>query len=78
MIIANLKITPYHLTGHSNCSVAYLIDNNLFCGDIIFKNAVGRTDFYDGNENEMIKSLEKIKKINAQNFFCGHGSNFQK
>ena len=75
--IANLKIMPYRLTGHSNCSVSYLIENNLICGDIIFKNGFGRTDFYDGNEIELISSNKKIKALAPINVYCGHGDNFE-
>ena len=74
--VANLIIKPYILTGHSNCSVAYKIENNLICGDIIFKNGVGRTDFYDSNPNQQEKSINKIKMLAPLNVYCGHGENF--
>lgn len=74
--ISEINIKPYILTGHSNCSVAYLIENNLICGDIIFKHGVGRTDFYDGSEAELVSSLEKIKSLAPVNVYCGHGECF--
>lgn len=60
--------------GHSNCSVSYLVDEDLFCGDFIFKDSIGRCDLITGNSNEMKASLEKIKKIPLNyTIYPGHG-----
>ncbi len=60
--------------GHSDCSVSYIIEKNMFCGDFIFKGSVGRTDLYSGNLNEMLISIEKISKSDIDyNLYPGHG-----
>ncbi|MCR4663446.1 MAG: MBL fold metallo-hydrolase [Endomicrobiaceae bacterium] len=66
------KIIP--TPGHSKGSVCILIDDILFAGDTIFKNSIGRTDLYGGNYDELILSLQKIKKLSPGLTICpGHG-----
>ena len=50
--------------GHSVDSVTYYFynDNIMFVGDFVFKNSIGRTDLDGGNEFDMMKSIEFIKK----------------
>ena len=59
--------------GHTSDSVSYLFDNNLFSGDFIFKDSVGRWDLDTGNYNELIDSINKIKKYNNLIIYPGHG-----
>lgn len=60
--------------GHSKGSVCILIDNLLFAGDTVFKNSIGRTDLYGGNYDELILSLQKIKKLSPDTIiYPGHG-----
>lgn len=73
MNIGNFKIRIYNTPGHSKDSVCIKIDDNLFTGDTIFSGTVGRTDLFGGDENELIKSLKKIKDIDFKNVFPGHG-----
>lgn len=62
-------ITP----GHTNCSMCILLENDLFTGDTLFKNSVGRTDFPTGNSLELLKSLKKIVNFNCNfNIYPGH------
>ncbi len=60
--------------GHSKGSVAFVYKNNIFVGDTIFYNGVGRTDFYDGSEEQLIKSIQKLKPyLNGDyKIFYGH------
>ena len=74
--IADMDVHILSLKGHSECSLGYKIQNNLFCGDVLFKNAIGRTDFYDGNMHKINKSIQCIKMLSPVNVFCGHGENF--
>ncbi len=68
------KYSVIHTPGHSKGSVCILINNVLFAGDTVFKNSIGRTDLYGGNYDELISSLEKIKKLPADTIICsGHG-----
>lgn len=58
-----VTIKYIHTPGHSMGSVCYLINKYLFSGDTVFENGIGRTDFYDGNTNDMIKSVQKINSM---------------
>ena len=74
-IIDDLKIKCILTPGHTNCSVCFLLNNDLFTGDTLFHRSVGRTDFPTGNSLELRKSLKKIISYN-QNFtiYPGHDS----
>ena len=69
------KYSVIYTPGHSKGSVCILIDNTLFAGDTVFKNSIGRTDLYGGNYDELILSLQKIKKLPKDTIiYPGHGS----
>jgi len=71
---ANSKILVVHTPGHTLGSVSFLIDGNLFCGDLLFKQSVGRTDFLESSPKDMAESLKKIAKLDLQtNVYPGHG-----
>lgn len=62
--------------GHSNDLVSYYFkkDNLLFCGDFIFYESIGRCDLPGGDFNEMLKSINKIKKYPKDMIiYPGHG-----
>lgn len=68
------KYSIIHTPGHSKGSVCILIENILFAGDTIFKDSIGRTDLYGGNYNEILLSLQKIKKLSQDTIiYPGHG-----
>ena len=58
--------------GHSADSVCLLIEENLFTGDTVFADAIGRIDLKDSNKDQMIQSLEKIKALDFITAFPGH------
>ena len=59
--------------GHTSGSVCYLFENNLFCGDTVFRGSIGRTDLPTGSSKEIFKSINKLKKIDKNlNLFPGH------
>ncbi len=68
------KYKVIHTPGHSKGSICILIDDILFSGDTVFKYSIGRTDLPGGNYNELIQSLEKIKKLPKDIIvYPGHG-----
>ena len=75
VIIDDLKIKCITTPGHTNCSVCFLLNNDLFTGDTLFNRSVGRTDFPTGNALELRNSLKKILRFN-ENFtiYPGHDS----
>jgi glyoxylase-like metal-dependent hydrolase (beta-lactamase superfamily II) len=59
--IGNHKIKVLSTPGHSKGSLTFYVDNKLFTGDALFYRSIGRTDFYDGDFDELITSIkEKI------------------
>ena len=75
VIIDELNIKCITTPGHTDCSVCFLLDNDLFTGDTLFHRSVGRTDFPTGNSLELRNSLKKILSFN-KNFtiYPGHDS----
>ena len=72
--INNIKIKSIFTSGHTNCSCSYLINNNLFTGDILFYHNVGRTDLPTGNQLDLNNSLNKILNLNEDIVvYPGHG-----
>lgn len=58
--VGDLKIKAYEMPGHTKGSMIYFVENNLFSGDVLFKQSIGRTDLVSGNDEEMRASLERI------------------
>lgn len=72
--ISNFKIDVLFTPGHTKGGVCYLIDNNLFSGDTLFKNGVGRVDFYGGAATELNKSIESLLNLDENlKVYPGHG-----
>lgn len=74
MSLGPFKINVFHTPGHSEGSVSYLIGKQLYCGDLLFKNSIGRTDLYRGNMKKMMESLRFICSLDGQiDVYPGHG-----
>ena len=74
--VGDFEIKMLHTPGHSKGSCSYIIGNYIFTGDTLFENTYGRTDFYDGNINEMMESLKLLQYyVNEGYILCsGHSS----
>lgn len=71
----NFMIDVLFTPGHSKGGCCYLIDNELFSGDTLFKNDVGRVDLYGGDKKEMQNSLKYLLTLNGDVVvFPGHGN----
>lgn len=71
--LAGFEITVYHTPGHTNGSVLFLAEDSLFTGDTLFCRSIGRTDFKEGDEAKMQKSLRRIAKIDGDyKVYPGH------
>ncbi len=69
-------IYVYNMPGHTPGSIVIKVNKYLFTGDLLFRNGVGRTDLYGGNQEEITKSLEELKKFDRDLIICpGHGAN---
>ena len=73
--MGELEIKVIHTPGHTQGGVCYLVENNLFSGDTIFREAVGRCDLEGGNFDQIVESIQtKIFTLNPEiNIYPGHG-----
>lgn len=70
----DFEFSILHTPGHTNCSVCYLIDNQLFSGDTLFKENIGRSDLYTGDFEVLKQSLNLLKSLdNEIIIYPGHG-----
>lgn len=74
--LGDFSIKVLQTPGHTLGSVSFLIDNNIFVGDLFFKNGVGRYDLYDGSEQLLVNSIKSICLLGDDiNVYPGHGDN---
>lgn len=79
--LGDISIACHHTPGHSLGSSCFVIGNNMFTGDTIFKVDFGRNDLFGGDPFVQKISFEKIRNTlitNVENFYAGHGANFTK
>ncbi len=67
------KVKYFSTKGHSKCSICYQIGEDLFAGDTLFSNGIGRTDLVGSSKVEMIKSLDKLSSLTFATTHSGHG-----
>ncbi|MDR1479475.1 MAG: MBL fold metallo-hydrolase [Planctomycetaceae bacterium] len=77
--VAGIEVNVRHVPGHSIGHVIYVIRSKptqiVFAGDLIFRNSYGRTDFPDGNTEELFNSV-KTKFLTLPSdtvVYSGHG-----
>lgn len=64
-----------HTPGHSPGSISIYWNNDLFVGDCLFMDSIGRTDLYKGDYDQLINSI-KTKLLTlpeATKVYSGHG-----
>ena len=63
-----------HTPGHSPGAICLYNSKlkTLICGDLIFQNSVGRTDFLGGNPAELKKSIEHLSQLDIEFILPGH------
>ncbi len=52
-----------HAPGHTPGCQCFFVEGNLFTGDVLFVDAVGRTDLPGGSSEVMFRSLQRIKEL---------------
>ncbi len=75
LFIGKNQINIIHTPGHSKGSLSYYTDGKLFCGDALFFRNIGRTDFFDGDYDELIASIKEKLLIlpDDTTVYTGHG-----
>ena len=73
--LGEFDIKIIHTKGHSKGSTCYLIDNELFSGDTLFYEEIGRCDLPGGSFSEIEKSIrEKLFTLDEKiTVHPGHG-----
>ena len=71
----DIEIKAISTPGHTQGGMSYLIENNLFSGDTLFKGSVGRCDLKGGDFKQIVSSI-KDKLFNLPDetvVYSGHG-----
>jgi hydroxyacylglutathione hydrolase len=74
LILGSESFQIMHIPGHSPGSMGlyYQKTKALFCGDVIFDQNVGRTDFPGGSGPLLKKSIVAMSKMDVESLFPGH------
>ncbi len=71
--LGSFEIEYISTQGHCKSCNCFKIDDQLFAGDTLFENGIGRTDLFGSSKSDMIKSLEKLDEQNFAFCHSGHG-----
>ncbi len=73
--LAGFEFRVLHTPGHSPGSVSFLHGKNLFSGDVLFRESVGRTDLPGGREADLFNSIRgKLYRLDPDvTVYNGHG-----
>lgn len=74
--IDDFKFEVIYTKGHTDDSISFYFEEEkaMFTGDFVFKQSIGRTDLETGSNEEMKKSIEKLKKYPKDiTLYPGHG-----
>lgn len=73
--LGELEIKVIHTPGHTQGGVCFYINGNLFSGDTIFRESVGRCDLEGGDFDQIVESIEqKIFTLPPETvIYPGHG-----
>lgn len=72
---AGIKLKCIHTPGHTPGGISFLMGDILFCGDTLFQQSLGRTDFTGGDFATLINSItEKLMVLDdSVKVLPGHG-----
>ncbi|MDQ3991755.1 MAG: MBL fold metallo-hydrolase [Actinomycetota bacterium] len=71
---AGFRIRVLHTPGHTPGSVCFVTDGFLFSGDLVFRGAIGRSDFPNSSDADMRASLRRFLELPDElSVYPGHG-----
>lgn len=70
-----IAVTAIPTPGHSLGSYTFVIGGQLFCGDLLFRGSVGRTDLPGGDMDQLLDSIAVLVRRFPPDavVHCGHG-----
>lgn len=60
LTVGSFTVEVVATPGHTPADLTYEIAGHLFCGDLLFRRSVGRTDFPGGDFPTLLKSVRKL------------------
>lgn len=74
LLLGDHEIKFISTPGHTVGSGCFIFDRNIFTGDTLMKDTIGRTDLPTGNFSQMNKSLKKLYNLEGEyKVYPGHG-----
>lgn len=72
--VGDIEFKILHTPGHSPGSLTFIDDTNknIFCGDVIFKDSIGRTDLMFGDYDELMNSINNVLLPSVQDDYTLH------
>ncbi|MGL1932395.1 MAG: MBL fold metallo-hydrolase [Desulfotalea sp.] len=64
--LLNTELEIIATPGHTDDSISILWQGNLFTGDTLLINSIGRCDFQNGSPKDLYSSLQKIKELPSE------------
>jgi hydroxyacylglutathione hydrolase len=61
--VGKVTVKALHTPGHTEGGCCYIVEDQIFTGDTLFVGYVGRTDFEGGSNEELFKSLARLKTL---------------
>lgn len=60
LVFGDITIKVVATPGHTDGSVTFIVDDNMFTGDTLFHLSIGRSDFPSGDKETLIDSIKKL------------------
>ncbi len=76
--LGGFEIDYHQLGGHSLGDMCFLLDDDVFVGDVLIGRDMGRIDLYGGDKKEMLNSLEFLLGLKYSVMHSGHGQDNEK
>mgnify|MGYP005777066873 CR=1 FL=1 len=72
--VGSISFSVLETPGHTQGSICFLADKNIFSGDTLFLGSCGRTDLPTGDYQTILASLQKLKNLAGDYVvYPGHG-----
>jgi glyoxylase-like metal-dependent hydrolase (beta-lactamase superfamily II) len=65
--VGRFQVLTIATPGHTPGDLTFEIGGHLFCGDLLFRQSIGRTDFPGGDFDTLIGSVAKLAKMFPKN-----------